>query len=296
MFVGELAALGAALGFSMTSICYTFAGRKLNAVTSIAMSLPISWIVLMVLHRLTLGEFLPTGVALDRVVYLSISGVLAFVIASYFVLNAYQSIGPRLTMLILSFAPVLGAIFAWIFLGQVLPLHAVIGILMVISGIVWVVIERGKPADDQIQLDMRRGVMLASLGTLAQAASFVFASQGLYGNFPAFSAALIRIGAGIVAMWVFIAFQRKIGTTLAVLNERRLLLLLIGAAVSGPVISGSLLLVSFQTITVGVATTLSHTTAIMLIPISYVVFKERISRRAMIGTMISVAGIAVLFV
>ena len=85
--------------------------------------------------------------------------------------------------------------------------------------------------------------------------------------------------------------------TLTIFNDdRRTLLLIIGAAVSGAVIAGSLLLLAFQFVTVGVATTLSHTTAIMLIPISYIVFKEKITPRAVMGTVIAIVGIGILFI
>lgn len=295
-FVGEIAALLAAAAFSMTSVCYTFAGRKINAVTSIAMSLPISWIILIGIHRLALGEFFPSAAAPERWLLLGASGILAFVISSYFMLNAYQHIGPRLTMLIASFAPVLGALLAWLFLGQNLPLNSIIGITVVIFGIIWVVAERSKPSAHRPEPDRRRGVLEACLGTLAQAASFVFASQGISGGFPAFSATLLRITAGVIALWVFIALQRKVHSTAMIFrDDRRLFLLLAGAALSGPVIAGALLMLSFQSIPVGVSTTLSHTTSIILIPVGYFVFRERITPRAIIGTIVTLIGIGILF-
>lgn len=295
-FIGEIAALSSAVGFSVTSVCYTFAGRKINAVTSIAMSLPISWIIMMGIHQITLGEFFPTKATVDRWFFLSASGILAFVVSSYFMLNAFQRIGPRLTMLIASFAPVLGALLAWMFLGQTLALNSTIGIAVVIFGIIWVVAERGKARTKHLDLDMRRGVIYACLGTLAQATAFIFASQGVSGRFPPLSATLIRITAGIIALWVFIALQRNIKSTVMIFkNDLRLFLQLSGAALSGPVIAGSLLMLSFQVVPVGVSTTLSHTTSIILIPIGYFVFRERITPRAIIGTIITVIGIAILF-
>jgi drug/metabolite transporter (DMT)-like permease len=296
-FVGEIAALLAALGFSFTSVCYTFAGRKISSVTAIALSLPISWLVLLVIHRITLGEFFPTTAPFDRWFYLGTSGILAFVVSSYFVLNAYQHIGPRLAMLVLSFAPVLGALLAWIFLGQTLPANSAIGIAIVIFGIVWVVFERGKAKTGDVEPNIRLGVIHACLGTLAQATAFVFASKGIAGGFPPYSAALIRITVSIIAVWAVIAYQRNIRATAArFMNDGTLLFQLTVAAISGPVIAGSLLLFSFQHISVGVSTTLSHTTAIMLIPIGYFVFKERITVRAIIGTIVTIIGIAVLFI
>lgn len=295
-FIGELAALLAAVGFSVTSVCYTFAGRKINAVTSIAMSLPFSWLMIIGIHQLTLGELFPTHATFDRWFFLGASGILAYVISSYFMLNAYQHIGPRLTMLIASFAPVLGALLAWLFLGQTLPANSTIGIALVIFGIIWVVAERSNHQTNHSQVDIQRGVIYASLGTLAQGAAFVFSSHGVAGEFPPFSATLIRITAGIVVLWAFIAFQGRVKTTTRILkNDLRLFLLLTGAALTGPVIAGSLLLLSFQFIPVGVSTTLSHTTAIILIPIGYFVFKERITLRAIAGTIITIVGIGILF-
>jgi drug/metabolite transporter (DMT)-like permease len=296
VFIGQIAALGAAAGFSVTSVCYTFAGRKINAVTSIAMSLPIAWLMMIGIHQVTLGALFPTQATVDRWFFLSASGILAFVISSYFMLNAYQYIGPRLTMLIASFAPVLGALLAWVFLGQTLPPNATIGILVVMLGIVCVVAERSRKRPQFVEMDVRRGVLYATLGTLAQATAFVFSSRGVSGGFPPFSATLIRITAGIVALWIFIAFQGKVRATAAIFQyDSRLFLQLAGAALTGPVLAGSLLLLSFQFVPVGVSTTLSHTTAIMLIPIGYLVFKERITLRAVIGTLVTITGIAILF-
>jgi drug/metabolite transporter (DMT)-like permease len=199
-------------------------------------------------------------------------------------------------MLIASFAPVRGALLAWVFLGQTLPANSTIGIAVVMFGIIWVVAERGKPGAVGLKLDLRRGVVAACLGTLAQATAFVFASKGVSGGFPPLSAALIRITAGMIALWVLIAFQGRIRSTAAVFkNDRVLFLQLAGAALSGPVIASSFLLLSLQFIPVGVATTLSHTTSIVLIPVGYFVFKERITLRAVVGTIITVIGIAILF-
>lgn len=295
--IGELAALAAAAIFSITSVCYTFAGRKINAITSIAMSLPTSWLMIIIIHRLTLGEFFPSNTTVAQWFYLGMSGILAFVISSYFMLNAYQYIGPRLTMLIATLTPIAGALLAWISLGQSLPPDAILGIAVVTFGIVWVVAERGQPNKNTLKVDTRRGVTYASLGTLAQAAAFVFASQGLAGGFPPVSATLLRITVGVIALWAFIAFQGNIKSTATIFNhDLNLFLLLTTAALTGPVIAGSLVLLSFRYIPVGVSTTLSHTTAIFLIPIGHFVFKERITLRAVIGTVITVIGIGILFI
>ena len=140
-YFGEIAALTAALSFSLTSVFFTLAGRKIDVITSLATSLPISLLILLPIHWLTEGEFFPVSAGLDRWLSLATSGILAFVVSSFFVLHAYQTLGPRLTMLIASIAPVLGAILAFFLLGQALPVNSILGIALVIFGIVWVVAE-----------------------------------------------------------------------------------------------------------------------------------------------------------
>lgn len=295
--IGQAAALLVALSFSITSVCYTLAGRKLTAVTSIALSLPVSGVLLLGVHRVTQGVWLPVGASPQRWAVLGISGILAFVISNFFMLKAYQQIGPRLTMLVASFAPIGGALLAWFFLGQALPANTILGIAVVTAGVVWVVLERSQERSAQPGAHYTRGLGFATLGTLTQSAAFVFATLGVAGAFAPFSATLIRIIAGVLATWAVLVAQGKVAETVAVVRgDARLLWLLLGAAITGPVIAGTLLMVALQLIPVGVATTLSHTTSIMLIPIGYVVFGERVTLRAVLGTAVAIAGIALLFV
>ena len=53
--IGEIAALLAAFSFSLTSLFYTVAGRKVNAIISLATSLPISGLVMIGVHQVALG-------------------------------------------------------------------------------------------------------------------------------------------------------------------------------------------------------------------------------------------------
>ena len=295
-YLGEIAALTAALSFSLTSVFFTLAGRKIDVITSLATSLPISLLILLPIHWLMEGEFFPVSAGLDRWLPLATSGILAFVVSSFFVLHAYQTLGPRLTMLIASFAPVLGAILAFFLLGQALPVNSILGIALVIFGIVWVVAEGNGRETASASARLRRGTIFAVLGTLAQGSAFVFSSQGVADGFAPISATLMRISAGVATLWVVVLLQSKKRVTLvAFQNDSRTFLQIAAAAITGPVIAGSLLLFSFQKIPVGVATTLSHTTAIWLIPIGYLVFKERISPRAIVGTVTAIVGIAILF-
>lgn len=295
-FTGELAGLGAALAFSFTSTFFTLAGRKLNAISTLALSMPISLTILMIVHQLTLGEFFPTSAETVRWLYLGASSIAGFVISSLFILRSFQYIGTRLTLLIGSLAPIFSAILAWIFLDQALTLNLMIGISLVVAGIIWVISEGGKQKTEDRDPNYRVGLLFALAGSMGQAVSFVFSSQGVAGDFPPMSASLMRTFVAVVTVWTLLAVQGNLGNTLRLIQtESRSMRFIFVASVAGPVIGASFVLLSLQYASVGVASTLINTTPIMIIPIGYVVFKERITIHAVIGTIVAIIGIAILF-
>ena len=121
-------------------------------------------------------------------------------------------------------------------------------------------------------------------------------SAGVSDGFHAMSAALIRTVVGIVILWLYIALRGGLRHRLRpIITEPRALLFLLLAGLSGPVIGATLVLLSLQFTSVGISSTLTATTPILLIPISFLVFNEKITTRAVIGTLVAIAGVAVLF-
>jgi drug/metabolite transporter (DMT)-like permease len=69
----------------------------------------------------------------------------------------------------------------------------------------------------------------------------------------------------------------------------------LGATLLGPVTGIWLSLVAVRHTETGIAATLMATTPILILPLLAVVEKERVSARAIVGTVISVIGVALLF-
>lgn len=294
-YIGEITALIAALSFSFNSTFITFAGRKLGALLAMASSLFIAWVLFLGLHWLALGEALPLSAEPMRWLMMGISGVMSYWISSYFIVRAFTYIGPRLTLLIISLSPVLSALLAWFLLGQSLAPNSTIGITMIIFGIVWVVSERDQKTAI-VDADYRKGVWMSIWGALTQAISFVFSGVGVVGDFPALSASMMRLTVSLVAIWGFIIVQGYFRRYLNLMNDNRQAVKQAGySAITGPIIGSSLMMVSLQHVSVGVTSTLANTSPLMLLPIGYFIFKERITVRTIIGTGIAVAGIAILF-
>lgn len=295
-FLGELTALLAAICFSLATTAFTLAGRKFSATYSMALSLLISLIFLLLIHQVMLGEIFPLGASLDRWWLLGGSSLIGYVISSVMLLRAFQYIGPRLTMLIGSFTPVCGALLAWLVIGQALPPRSIAGISLVIVGIVWVISDGARYQVALGSADYRRGLLLAVGGAVGQGISYVLMSEGVKDGFHPMSAGVIRTLIGVVIFLIYMSGRGILMRDLRlILRERRALFILTIASLTGPVVGTTLVLLSLQYTSIGVSSTLTGTTPLLLIPISFLVFKETIGPRAVLGTLVAIAGVAVLF-
>ena len=116
------------------------------------------------------------------------------------------------------------------------------------------------------------------------------------GNFPPFAGTLIRMIAAFVTLWIVASFQRQVGVTVDNMRRRPQVLGWVAfGALFGPVIGVSLSLLAVQHTGIGVASTLMALPPVFMLPISYFVFKERFGWQAIAGTLLAMAGVALLF-
>ena len=66
-------------------------------------------------------------------------------------------------------------------------------------------------------------------------------------------------------------------------------------ALIGPVLGVSASLLAVQHAEIGVASTLMALPPVIVLPISYFVFKEKVGWQAIAGTLLAIVGVAVLF-
>ncbi len=293
--IGEITALAAALSFSLASVSYTLAGRKFGASASMALSLVVTLGFLLPMHTLVVGQVFPTASA-QRFFVLGASSLMGYVISALYLLRAFQILGPRLTLLITSASPIVAALLAWLVLGQALPAHAVLGIALVLGGVFFVVAEKHAGPVARKHAETRQGIAMAIASAIAQGASYVFMAEGVADGYPAMSASIIRAVVGLVALLAIISLRGKLRENARLIHtELRGLGMIALAALGGPVFGATLVLVSLQFTSVGISSTLTGTTPVMMIPISFLVFGERITLRAVVGTLAAVAGVALLF-
>jgi drug/metabolite transporter (DMT)-like permease len=294
-FLGEIAALATAVFFALTALIFTSTGRSVGSQVTNRMRLLFALFYLIVLNLILFREPLPFSAESSRWIWLSLSGVIGLSLGDAFLFRSFISLGPRLGTLLLSLAPIFGSVIAWVFFKETLTLLQITGIVLALAGIGWVVLSHEEPPNTP-HGHTRRGVIFGVLGGLGQAVGLVLSKQGMFGDFSPFQANAIRMLAAVIFIWIWAAFEGNAGTTLNGLRGKPQVigLLALGAFV-GPVLGVTSSLLAIQYAEIGVASTLMALTPVIILPISYFVFKEKVGWQAILGTAFAIAGVAVLF-
>jgi drug/metabolite transporter (DMT)-like permease len=252
---------------------------------------------LLIIHWLFNGTFIPIDAAPDRWLWLSLSGLIGFVLGDAALFQAFLVIGTRLTMLIFALNPVIATLLAWLFMDETLSGIQVLGMVITLAGVSWVLFESNNASQQSLSpKEYIIGILLGIGAAAGQAGGSVTAKLGLYGDFPAISGQIIRVGAATIIIWIIAALSRKVRENLEILRgEPKAVQYMLLASFIGPVVGVFFSLVALQNTEVGIASTLMSLQPIFMIPIGFFFFKEKVSWKAAVGTLITILGVAIIF-
>ncbi|GAB4573131.1 MAG: DMT family transporter [Anaerolineae bacterium] len=299
-YLGHFAALGTSVAWSFTSVFFTLSGRRVGSAVVNRTRLLLAIGLVMITHRLTVGTFLPVDAEPFRWGWLGLSGLIGFVLGDAALFQAFVLIGPRLSMLLMSLVPVFSTVLAWVLLREVLAPLELLGIALTVGGVMLVVSDRQNGDSRALAVDSPRQYMIGLLfglgGALGQALGLYASRMGLEGDFPALSGNLIRLIAAASILWLFTALRGQVRPGFQRLREKPdALRYIIGGAIFGPFIGVWLSLVAVQNAPLGIASTLMSLPPVILLPVSRILFGDRITGRAIFGTIVAFAGTALLF-
>jgi drug/metabolite transporter (DMT)-like permease len=293
MFIGEIAALATALFWSFASIFFTFGVKKVGVIQLNIDRLFFASVYLFVV--IVILGIIP-HITFEQIEYLMLSSIAGLVLGDTFLFKAFSEIGPRISLLLVSFAPPLSAILAYIFLGESLGSWAIVGIMTTTIGVAIVVLEKDNDSK-KITIKNKMGFLWAFLGMLGQASGLIFAKVALnITEIHPLIASFTRIfSAWIMLIPIGLLTQRyKFGYKVYSVHKKSILAPTIGA-ILGPFLGITLSLVAITYAKVGIASTLMSTTPILMLPISHFVYKEKLHWTAYLGAFVAVLGIAILF-
>ncbi|HMZ41875.1 MAG TPA: DMT family transporter [Anaerolineales bacterium] len=294
-FIGEIAGLATSFFFAITAIIFASVGRMVGSQVTNRFRLLFALFYLVILNLIFFHEPLPFSAGLPRWLWLSLSGVIGLSLGDAFLFRSYVAVGPRLGSLLLSLAPIFGSVIAWIFFGETLTALQILGILLALAGIGWVVTSHKEEANTP-KGHTREGIIFGILAGLGQAVGLVLSKQAMAGGFSPFQANAIRMLAAVIFTWAWTAVEGQISSTVETIrNHPKALQWIAFGAVIGPVLGVSSSLLAVQHAEIGVASTLMALPPVIVLPISYFVFKEKIGWQGIAGTFLAILGVAVLF-
>jgi drug/metabolite transporter (DMT)-like permease len=290
-FLGELSAL-------LTAGLWTGSALVFTAATVRAGSLGVN-VTRLLLAAVYLGVFIvlmgfDVRATAAQILLLSVSGIIGFAFGDSFLFRAFRDVGPRITMLIMSTAPAIAAILAYILLDETLSSWGIAGILVTLGGIAIVVLERNEGDDTPLEW---QGILYAVLAATGQGVGLIFAKMAfVQGEMNGFVATLVRVLAALVVMVpIGISAARTSDTFRVLRTDRGALGLTAVGAVLGPFLGVSFSLIAVAHTNVGIAATIMATVPILMLPPIHFLYKEKLSWKAIGGAVVAVAGVAILF-
>ena len=290
-FIGEIAALAAAMLWAISSVVYIHLGLKIPPL-QLNLYKGIIAIALIAITLLIQGAAF-RDLSVPTLSLLFFSGIIGIGLGDTAYFAALNSLGARRTLLLETFSPPMGALLALIFIGEQLTTNAWCGILLTILGIAWVISERNPV--DKVSVS-RQGMIWGILAAIAQAVGAVISRFALIqSDITSLESTLIRLlgGTVIVLGLLFLPVAQKTNVKWQ-LSWHSLKIMAI-AATGSTYLGIWLQQTSLKFAPTGIAQTFLATSPLFVMPI-VALQGEKISWRAMLGVIVSLSGIALIFI
>jgi drug/metabolite transporter (DMT)-like permease len=292
--IGEIAAFATAICWTATPIAFEAAGKRVGSLTVNFIRLIIAFVLIGLFTLVTRGMFLPIDATSVNWTWLTVSGLIGFVIGDLFLFEAYVKIGARISLLIMAAVPPITALAGFVILRETLTALDLLGMFITVGGIALVILVKGTSGRKVKLSHPLRGIIYAFIGALGQSFGTVYSKFGM-GGYNAFAATQIRIIAAIIGFAVVVTARKHWKNIFSALKDYTAIRHIAIGSVFGPFIGVSLSLLAVQHTTTGVASTITSISRILIIPISIFVFKEKVSAKEIIGAFITIAGVILLF-
>jgi len=294
-YIGELAALLTSLSWTGTSVLFTKAAQQAGSLIVNRVRVALALLFLMLLNLAFYGYLLPVGAGADRWLWFALSGAIGYALGDAFLFQSFLCIGVQRGMLMMSLSPLMSAGLAWLFFGETLTGMQMLGVVITLAGIAWVILRRQAGGHNPL-CRPTQGVLLGLGAAAGQAVGYVLSKQGLAGGFSPIAGNSIRMLAAVIVLWGLAGLQGQAGATLQAMREKpKVMGWLVLAAFTGPVIGATLSLLALQYTEVGIASTLIALPPVFLLPVGWLVFKEKFDLGAALGTLVAIGGVAMLF-
>jgi len=300
--LGEMIALGTAICWTVTSLSFQKATSRVGGLPVNILRLLIALIIYCIVSKLTRGFFLPLDASKHIWIWMAISGLVGFVFGDFFLFKSYEYVSARISMLMMSLSPPIAAFISWLALGETMTIKALFAMVVTLFGIFLVITEKKKLTIESAiktnKLKFKyplRGLIFAFLGAIGQAGGLVISKYGM-GDYNVFAATQIRVIAGSIGFFVLVFLMRQWGHLIVAIKDKKAMLYISIGAFFGPFIGVYTSLLSVKYTSVGIASTIMSIIPVLIIPPAIIFFKEKVTIKEIIGSFVTVGGVAMFFI
>lgn len=296
-YIFEIAALGAALCWTIGGIIATASSRHLGAFAFTRLRMSQVFVMLLLIVAFT-GSW-RSVISMDQIIVLALSGLVGIFLGDIALFATLRRIGPRRTAVMFSSNGPISAMIGFFVLGEVLQPVVFFGVVLVVVGVVVVILNR-QPVGEVHELEKSHGnmtwaVFCGLLAATGQAAGAVIAKPILEQGVDPFAASLIRVAAAVICLYLVMILPLK-GVRAQNPYTKKYFWQTALSGFLGMAIGMSLLLFALKGGKVGVVTTLSSITPVLILPIIWWQTKKCPSIYAWLGALVVVVGSALIFV
>ncbi|EDK31001.1 Predicted permease, DMT superfamily protein [Vibrionales bacterium SWAT-3] len=298
MYIGEIAAIGAAIVWACATWIYGQFGHRFSAMQlNIIKGLVASVMMLLVMPLIPMPEF---ELSANHFWILAISGIIGIAIGDSAYFAALKRIGANKTLLLESLAPPLSGVLALMFLGAALTLQSWLGVVITTLAVTFVVFQPSNSvSDDSTNQAQWSGIGYGLVASVCQASGVVISHYALVADdIPPLLGALIRLTIGVFAVMMIIPFveNKPYSSIKRDLWEMTKLdkLWLLSAIFVGTFLALWLQQIALKNANPAIAQTLIATSPVFILVI-YALKGEKASKQSLVGTLAAVGGISLFF-
>lgn len=307
MYKGEIISLAVAISWTATAIAAEMASRRITPLGLNVLRMLLSLVFLSAVLWAVCGSPIPQYADAETWMWLSLSGLVGYVLGDYCLFNSYILIGSRFGQLFMTLAPAAAAIFGFFLLGEKMSLLAIIGMLTTMFGIGISVLSKG---GEHHKLNLKlplKGVLFGIGAGLGQGIGLVLSKVGMTHyetliqspealDVMPFASTFMRAVIGLIGFSFVMFFTGKTRTVATAVRDRHGMFFVLIATILGPFIGVSLSLMATLYTSTGIAQTIMAMTPIFILLPSRYLFHQRVTFLEILGAIISVIGVTLFFI
>jgi uncharacterized membrane protein len=294
--IGELAALGAAVSWTLSAILYRNALTEAKPVSANILRLTLTGAILLIFLAL-IGKFgILTSLSLNSVILASISGIVGLGLGDTLYMMSLKTIGVARAVPITCVYPLFNLLSGAFLVGELLTLQVILGAIAIVLGILLLSQNQETSKTEKQKAILNKGVVFALATAVLWSISITMINLAVKET-PDLDHALainvVRVEAIALSLFAFSpVIDRRLGFMKA--NRKTVLALIVGGVVSLG-FGWFCLAYSFVVTPESRAVPISSTTPLFSTLVAIVFLREKVQTRNILGSVIIVAGIFLIF-